>query len=64
MNKEIITDPQKIRQIIDNDLLQEDIKKLQEVNKPKVKKLRRINERGFRENYRALWDKQSVKKIQ
>ena len=37
MNKEIITDPQKIRQIIDNDLLQEDIKKLQEVDKPKAR---------------------------
>ena len=47
MNKEIITDPQEIRQIIDNDLLQEDKKKLQEVNKPKVKKLRRINARGL-----------------
>lgn len=47
MNKEIITDPQKIRQIIDDDLLKEDIKKLQEVNKPKVKKLRRTNARGL-----------------
>ena len=50
MNKEIITDPQKIRQIIDDDLLQEDIKKLQEVNKPKVKKLRRINGTGLIKN--------------
>jgi hypothetical protein len=57
MNKEIITDPQKIRQLIDDELLQEDRKKLQEVNKPKVKKMRRINARGFKENNRTLRDK-------
>ena len=52
MNKEIITDPQEIRQLIDDELLLEDRKKLQEVNKPKVKKLRRINERGLIKNHK------------